>query len=195
MPPASGPVTNHDLKVMSVTCAGNFSAMPATITHHCHHESLTAFKLEPSYPNYPIVAISSDLGGFAVLTTLELRRCQLVEQYGCSRDPFAQLRCLTDLKLREYSYLTPFKVTGLELLRLEITCSFETLTEASVREHSQIFEVSASKLQSFCLSGHNDDFVNLRKVNLLSSVVSQGGDCDGDSIVHEGVSESRRLSF
>ncbi|CAI0375800.1 unnamed protein product [Linum tenue] len=107
------------------------------------------------------VDLGSISGGCRMLTTLELRGCEGMVSRGHDDDPFANiplLRCLKLLDCSLWSSSHRFKVTGLQLLRLEIRSS----------RWFSVSQVLAPKLESFCFTTHVSHMVELPELNLPS---------------------------
>ncbi|CAI0375798.1 unnamed protein product [Linum tenue] len=121
-----------------------------------HRESsLEALELVDCYR----VDLGSISGGCRMLTTLELRGCEWMVSRG--HDPFANIPLLRCLKLLDCSLSWSsdrFKVTGLQLLRLEIRSS----------KWFSISQVLSPKLESFCFTTHVSHMVELPELNLPS---------------------------
>ncbi|CAL1386003.1 unnamed protein product [Linum trigynum] len=142
--------------------------------HRRQYDPLETLRLERAYCGF--VEGTDSYEGFNKLTTLELHDCRLYSPYDGQTvldvDPFATLPLLKHAKMVNCISSGPVRVTGPELLTLEIV----TVGPAVVLGHDMGFErerplqlgkVSAPRLESFRFSGRVSD---------LPSVLLLGGE-------------------
>ncbi|CAN0910549.1 FBD-associated F-box protein At1g66310 [Linum grandiflorum] len=126
----------HHLSLCSETWdATSFTPMAASIMAYRHHESLTTLELAKLHLTSP------PSSSFISLTTLKLLRCHFFYL-----DPFADFPCLKYLKLFGCRSSVALKVSGLQLLDLDIRwADYDVL--------SGTMEVFAPKLKSLRFVG------------------------------------------